>query len=68
VFHAHLTYDGTTLTLTLTDVTSGASFKASQALNIPATVGGNTAYVGFTAGTGGLTSVQQVLNWTYAVN
>jgi len=66
--HAHLGYDGTTLTLTLTDTVTGASFSASEAINIPATVGGNTAYVGFTAGTGGATAVQQILNWTYLVN
>jgi hypothetical protein len=28
-------------------------------------VGGNSAYVGFTAGTGGLTAVQTILDWTY---
>jgi len=66
--HAHLGYDGTTLTLSLTDTVSGANFSASQVVNIPATVGGNTAYVGFTAGTGGATAVQQILNWTYLVN
>jgi hypothetical protein len=66
--HAHLSYDGSTLTLTLTDTVSGASFTASQAINIPATVGGNTAYVGFTAGTGGSTAVPQILNWTYLVD
>jgi hypothetical protein len=63
-----LGYDGTTLTLSLTDTVSGANFSASQVVNIPATVGGNTAYVGFTAGTGGATAVQQILNWTYLVN
>jgi len=68
LMHAHINYDGTTLTLTLTDTVTGASFQASQALNIPATVGANTAYAGFTAGTGGLTAVQQILNWTYVVN
>jgi hypothetical protein len=68
VMHAHLAYDGTTLVLTLTDTVTGASFTASQAINIPATVGANTAYAGFTAGTGGLTAVQQVLTWTYVVN
>ena len=68
LLHAHITYDGTTLTLTLTDTLTGASFTASQAINIPATVGGNTAYVGFTAGTGGLSAIQQLLNWTYVVN
>jgi len=31
----------------------GTTFTASQAINIPATVGANTAFVGFTASTGG---------------
>ena len=65
VLHAHITYDGTTLTLTLTDTVTKASFTASRALNIPTTVGASTAYVGFTAGTGGLSSTQQVSAWTY---
>jgi hypothetical protein len=30
-------------------------------------VGGNTAFVGFTAGTGGETATQEILNWTYNV-
>jgi len=68
LLHAHITYDGTTLILTLTDTVTGASFSASQAINIPATVGSNTAYVGFTAGTGGESAVQQIVNWTYVVN
>ena len=68
IMHAHLTYDGTTLTLTLTDTVTNATFTGSQAINIPATVGANTAFVGFTAGTGGTVSTQDVLSWTYAVN
>jgi len=68
VLHAHITYDGTTLTLLLTDTVTGASFTTSQAINIPSTVGANTAYAGFTAGTGGLTAIQQILTWTYSVN
>ncbi|HEY4215059.1 MAG TPA: chitobiase/beta-hexosaminidase C-terminal domain-containing protein [Steroidobacteraceae bacterium] len=63
---AHLVYDGTTLTLTITDQVTTASFTTSTAINIPATVGGNTAYVGFTGGTGGYTAVQQILSWTYS--
>ena len=66
VMHAHLTYDGTTLTLTLTDTVTNASFTASQAINIPGTVGANTAYVGFTGGTGGTVSTQNILSWTYS--
>jgi alpha-L-arabinofuranosidase len=66
--HAHVTYDGTTLTITITDTVTNATFTTSQAVNIPATVGGNTAYVGFTAGTGALSAVQNILTWTYTVN
>jgi hypothetical protein len=66
--HAHITYDGTTLSLTLSDTVTGKSFATSAPLNIPTTVGGNSAYLGFTAGTGGASSVQQILNWTYVVN
>jgi hypothetical protein len=47
---------------------TNATFTASQAINIPATVGANTAFVGFTAATGGTVSTQDVLSWTYAVN
>jgi hypothetical protein len=68
IMHAHLTYDGTTLTLNLTDTVTNATFTASQAINVPGTVGANTALVGFTAGTGGTVSIQDVLSWTYQVN
>jgi hypothetical protein len=34
-------------------------------VNIPAIVGGTTAYVGFTAGTGGTSAIQNILDWTY---
>src|SRR5207244_5153571 len=30
--------------------------------------GGNTALVGFTGGTGGLTAIQEILTWTYNVS
>jgi hypothetical protein len=62
---AQLTYDGTTLTLNLLDFVSNKTFTMSQAINIPQIVGGNTAYVGFTGGTGGLSSSQKLLTWTY---
>jgi hypothetical protein len=68
VMHAHLTYDGTTLTVTLTDTVTNATFTAFQAINIPGTVGANTALVGFTAGTGGTVSTQEVLSWTDQAN
>ena len=62
---AHLTYDGTTLNLTLTDLVTGATWSHPFAINIPATVGGDTAYVGFTGATGGETATQQILTWSY---
>jgi hypothetical protein len=34
-------------------------------VNIPGIVGGNSAFVGFAGGTGGLTATQNILNWTY---
>jgi len=67
VMHAHISYDGTTLTLTITDTVTNASFTTSAAINIPSVVGGNTAYAGFTGGTGGSAAVQNVLSWTYVV-
>jgi len=67
VFKVHMTYDGTTLTMTITDTTNAAkTFTTSQPINIPSIVGGNTALVGFTGGTGGLTAVQGILTWIYA--
>jgi len=62
---AHITYDGTTLTLTLTDVLLSKTFTQSWPVNITQYVGGNTAYVGFTGGAGGLSASQKMLTWTY---
>jgi hypothetical protein len=68
VFNVHMVYDGTNLTMTITDATSNASFTHAFPINIPATVGGNSAYVGFTGGTGGLTAIQEIVTWTYVSN
>jgi hypothetical protein len=62
---ATVTYDGTTLTLNLVDGVTNDKFTYSQAINIPQTVGGNNAYVGFTGGSGGLSASQKILSWTY---
>lgn len=62
---ASISYDGATLTLTLTDQTTNQTFTQSFAVNIPAAVNANSAYVGFTGGTGGYTALQKILNWTY---
>jgi Legume lectin domain/Chitobiase/beta-hexosaminidase C-terminal domain len=68
IFNAALTYNGTTLTVVITDTVTGASATQTYTVNIPSIVGGSTAYVGFTAGSGGATAIQDILSWTYSVN
>ncbi len=62
---AQLAYNGTTLTLTLTDTVTNDTFSQAFTVNIPSTVGANTAYVGFTGGTGGGTAIQNIKTWTF---
>jgi hypothetical protein len=65
IMAVQLVYDGTNLTMTITDTVTKASYSTTFAINIPATVGGNTAYVGFTGGTGVLSATQQIITWSY---
>lgn len=65
VFSTTITYDGTTLTVKTTDTTTNASATQTYLVNIPGIVGSSSAFVGFTGGTGGLTSTQSILTWTY---
>jgi hypothetical protein len=63
----HLEYDVSQLTLseTVFDTVSWAVFQQVHGnLNIPQIVGGATAYVGFTGGTGGEASVQDIVSWS----
>jgi hypothetical protein len=65
-FDVHLSYDSATLKMTITDASNSAkTFSTSWAVDIPSAVGGNTALVGFSGGTGGFTAVQDILSWTY---
>jgi len=67
IFKVHMTYNGTTLAMQITDTTNPIyTFTTSWTVNIPSIVGGNTAYVGFTGGTGGQTAIQEIATWTYA--
>ncbi len=59
-----LTYDGAMLTEMIMDLTTHAMFSHSYALNLAQVIGANSAYVGFTAGTGGVASIQKILNWS----
>ena len=64
VFNVQISYDGTNLTMTITDATTNATFTQAWPINIPTTVGGNTALVGFTGGTGQFTAIQEIIGWT----
>jgi hypothetical protein len=63
---AQIVYDGANLTLNLLDLVTNDKFTTTWPINIAQVVGGNTAYVGFTGGTGGLSASQKLLTWTYA--
>ena len=65
-FQVDMTYDGATLTVTLTDTATQATFTQSYTVSIAGYVGGSTAYVGFTASTGSATATQDIVAWTYA--
>jgi autotransporter-associated beta strand protein len=59
-----LTYDGTTLTEMVKDLTTNQTFSHTYTLNLAQVIGGPAAYVGFTGGTGVEMATQDVLNWT----
>ena len=66
-FKATLSYSGTTLSETITDMTTGASFSRNYVnVDLPASVGGDTAFVGFGAGTDGRQATQAITSWTYS--
>jgi hypothetical protein len=68
ILKAHMTYDGVNLVMTLTDTVTQATWSHSWPIDIPGTVGGDTAWVGFTGATGGgAFSTQEILTWTYVV-
>jgi hypothetical protein len=59
----NLSYDGTTLTLTLTQGTS--TFQTSTGIDLASVLGSSTAYVGFTAASGIQGSTQTVGQFRY---
>src|SRR6202011_5221517 len=69
VFKVQMTYTGTSLAMTITDAMTGKSFSTTfTKLDIPSVVGGNTAFAGFTGGTGGATATQEIISWTYSTS
>jgi hypothetical protein len=59
-----MAYDGTALTVTITDTVTTATAKRSYPVDIPTLVGNRTALVGFTGATCGRTATQDILSWT----
>jgi legume-like lectin family protein len=61
-------YDGSSLTVTLTDPAEGTTFTAlnNYPINLAAALGQNTAFVGFTAGTGAGFETHDIVNWSFA--
>jgi hypothetical protein len=69
IFAVHIVYNGTTLTMTITDTANTSqTYTQSWTVNLPSVVGANAAYIGFSGGIGGLTARQEVITWTYTVN
>ena len=66
-YQATLSYSGTTLSETITDQTTGASFSRAYAnVDLPTSVGGSTAFVGFGGGTDGRPATMAITSWTYS--
>jgi len=59
-FNVQITYDGTNLSGTVADLNGNVFAFGPVAINIPAVVGANTAFVGFTGGDGGGSSSQNI--------
>ncbi len=62
---AYITYNGTALNLTLVDLVTYKSWSHSFVIDIPAIVGNNTAYIGFTGSSGSLVGYPIINSWNY---
>ncbi len=68
VFHVLLQYNSSTQNLseTITDTGNSSTFSTSYSLDLASVIQDQNAYAGFTAGTGGLNSTQNILNWWWS--
>jgi len=65
-FRVAVSYNGTTLSYTITNTSNGNTFTSNATVNIPSIVGANTAWVGFVGATGGATELHYISYWDYA--
>lgn len=63
-----LSYDGTTLSETLFDTVTHATYNTSYTANLPTALGSSFAYVGFTGGTGAAVSDQTITDFVFSNN
>ncbi|HEY1380424.1 MAG TPA: hypothetical protein VGF55_26720, partial [Gemmataceae bacterium] len=63
---AVVTYDAGVLSVSVADVTTGRTAQLKVPLDLVKVIGGTAAYAGFTAATNGLSSTQDVLDWTFS--
>ena len=64
-YRVHLTYDGSTLTETVSDVTKNITVTQQYTIDIPGTIASPCAFVGFTGADAGARSEQDILKWTF---
>lgn len=60
-----VTYSGTSFVYTITNSANGSNFSSNATVNLPTILGANTAWVGFTGGTGGATELQYISSWNF---
>ena len=60
-----LSYNGTILSMTLTDAVTRATFSTNALMNITGALGTNAAYVGITGADGGISSTQVISNFQF---
>jgi hypothetical protein len=61
----NVVYQGGRFQVTLTDTTTSATFTTNFAVNLPAILGTQQAYVGFTGASGGIASTQTITDFLY---
>src|SRR5260370_15039864 len=68
-YQVDFAYDGfAVLTETIKDLVSGRSFSTTYSIDVRGSIGSDSAYVGFTGGTGGETAWLAVESWTATFN
>src|SRR5262249_14454441 len=67
-YQVDLSYNGFTLNESIKDLVSGNVFTTSYTVNIRNVLGTDTAYAGFTGGTGGETAWIAIESWTANFN